>query len=211
LQREIDPELNVALIVPRTEAEGPGERFAVWVQGCPMRCPGCCNPEMLTSTERERVLASELARRALSAGVEGVSFLGGEPFAQADGLAYVARAVRAGGLSVMIFSGYTLAEIKALPGPGPEALLAAADLLVDGRYEAARRTTRRRWIGSDNQALHFLSARYSPLDPRFYEDNHLEIRFDSRGVLTINGFPYEGARTGPSFAARPRTEPEGGR
>ena len=39
--------LSVAQIVPHTEAEGPGVRFALWFQGCPLRCPGCCNPEML--------------------------------------------------------------------------------------------------------------------------------------------------------------------
>ena len=39
--------LSVAQIVPFTEAEGPGVRFALWFQGCPLRCPGCCNPEML--------------------------------------------------------------------------------------------------------------------------------------------------------------------
>ncbi len=39
--------LQVAQIVPVTEAEGPGVRFALWFQGCPLRCPGCCNPEML--------------------------------------------------------------------------------------------------------------------------------------------------------------------
>jgi anaerobic ribonucleoside-triphosphate reductase activating protein len=39
--------LRVAQVVPCTEAEGPGRRFALWFQGCPLRCPGCCNPEML--------------------------------------------------------------------------------------------------------------------------------------------------------------------
>src|SRR4029079_1756775 len=41
---------QVAQIVPVTEAEGPGRRFALWFQGCPLRCPGCCNPEMLPFT-----------------------------------------------------------------------------------------------------------------------------------------------------------------
>ncbi|MFM7150626.1 MAG: 4Fe-4S cluster-binding domain-containing protein, partial [Gemmataceae bacterium] len=39
--------LSIAQTVPFTEAEGPGKRFAIWFQGCPFRCPGCCNPEML--------------------------------------------------------------------------------------------------------------------------------------------------------------------
>ena len=43
----LDTILSVAQIVPITEAEGPGLRFALWFQGCPLRCPGCCNPEML--------------------------------------------------------------------------------------------------------------------------------------------------------------------
>ena len=32
--------LNVARIIENTEAEGPGKRFALWVQGCPFRCKG---------------------------------------------------------------------------------------------------------------------------------------------------------------------------
>lgn len=189
------PLLNVALVIPRTEAEGPGVRFALWVQGCPMRCPGCCNPEFLPFLPKEEISAEDLARRALSAGVEGVSFLGGEPFSQAEGLSYLARRVRKEGLSVMVFSGYTLEEIKRLPDPNAAALLAETDLLVDGRYEAERRTTKRRWIGSENQVLHFLSDRYQPEDPRFYEGNHMEIRLSSRGEITLNGFPILGART----------------
>src|SRR5262245_33508431 len=42
-----EPILQIAQVIPCTEAEGPGKRFAIWFQGCPLRCPGCCNPEML--------------------------------------------------------------------------------------------------------------------------------------------------------------------
>ena len=185
------------MTIPRTEAEGPGVRYAVWVQGCPMRCPGCCNPEMLPFAPRvpaSEVRASELVAACLAVDAEGVSFLGGEPFAQAEGLAAVARGVRAGGRSVMVFSGYTLDELRAMDAPGVAALLAHTDLLVDGRYDDARRTTARRWVGSDNQVMHFLTDRYTPLDPRFHEGNHLEIRLRD-GEITLNGWPALGRHT----------------
>ena len=60
-------ELSIAQIIPDTEAEGPGRRFAVWVQGCPMRCQECCNPEMLRFEGGERVRVSDLVARALEA------------------------------------------------------------------------------------------------------------------------------------------------
>lgn len=187
-------EIQVALIVPRTEAEGPGTRYAVWVQGCPLRCPGCCNPEMLEFRPADARGAEDLVEEACAAEVEGVSLLGGEPFAQADALAPFAEGVRARGLSVMIFSGYTLAELRALPGAGPARLLAAADLLVDGRYDAKLRSQRRRFIGSDNQELHFLTGRYRPDDPRLAGRNHVELRLRG-GELVINGWPVLGPRT----------------
>lgn len=188
--------LQVALIVARTEAEGPGLRYAVWVQGCPLRCPGCCNPEFLPREGGEPRVPEDLVEEACAAGVEGVSLLGGEPFAQADALARVAEGVRARGLGVMVYSGYTLAELRALPGPGPARLLAATDLLVDGRYDARRRSTSRRFIGSDNQVLHFLSERYRPDDPRLSGGNTVELRI-SGGELLLNGWPVLGARTRP--------------
>src|SRR5204863_7524385 len=43
------PVLRVPTIVADTEAEGPGRRLALWAQGCTIRCPGCCNPEMFTT------------------------------------------------------------------------------------------------------------------------------------------------------------------
>mgnify|MGYP001548512049 CR=1 FL=1 len=52
--------VNVALVVPCHEAEGPGKRWALWVQGCPILCPGCCNPEFLAEKERDRRSVDDL-------------------------------------------------------------------------------------------------------------------------------------------------------
>src|SRR5437868_7176146 len=84
-----EPTLQVAQIVPVTEAEGPGVRFALWFQGCPLRCPGCCNPEMLPFEGGEPVTVADVLRQIEAAardhGVEGLTFLGGEPLAHAAG------------------------------------------------------------------------------------------------------------------------------
>src|SRR5436305_40347 len=102
--------LSVAQTVPVTEAEGPGVRFALWFQGCPLRCPGCCNPEMLPFTGGTPLTAAEVLAQvegaAREAGVEGVTFLGGEPLAHAAGASALARALRERGLTVMVFSGF---------------------------------------------------------------------------------------------------------
>ena len=182
--------LRVAHVIPDTTAEGPGRRFAVWVQGCPLRCPGCCNPEMLPFEGGETVLVDALAERMrATAGIEGLSLLGGEPFAHAEACARLAGHARAAGLSVMVFSGFTLGEIEARAGePGVAALLDACDLLVDGRYVASDPDRTRRWIGSKNQRLHFRTARYAPGDPTFAAPNTAELRWTGR-ELTVNGWP----------------------
>jgi anaerobic ribonucleoside-triphosphate reductase activating protein len=59
----------------------------------------------------------------------------------------------------------------------------------------------RRWIGSTNQKIHFLTERYQADDPRWRERNTLEIRL--RGPeLTVNGFP---ARSAVGLWKRPRS------
>jgi anaerobic ribonucleoside-triphosphate reductase activating protein len=184
--------LSIAQVVPWTEAEGPGLRFAIWFQGCPLRCPGCCNPEFLPFSGGESISIADLltqidAARAES-GIEGVSLLGGEPFAHAAGGSILARAVRERGLSVMVYSGYTLEQIREKADAAELDLLAQTDLLVDGPYVREMPETERRWIGSQNQRVHFLTDRYSANDPCWKTRNTLEIRVRGREV-TVNGFP----------------------
>jgi anaerobic ribonucleoside-triphosphate reductase activating protein len=187
-----DVVLSVAQIVPATEAEGPGLRFALWFQGCPLRCAGCCNPEMLPFEGGKPTLLSEVLRQLDAAGgVEGITLLGGEPTAHAAGAAALAREARARKLSVMAFSGFTVEELRARHDPDIDALLAHTDILVDGPYDRERPDHERRWIGSTNQRIHFLTDRYR-FDEQWKKSNTLEIRLEG-GTLTVNGFPAKSA------------------
>jgi anaerobic ribonucleoside-triphosphate reductase activating protein len=192
----LNPPLQVAQVVPATEAEGPGKRFALWLQGCPLRCPGCCNPEMLPFGGGASVPLAAMIERIRRAAdehhIEGLTLLGGEPVAHAASVAPLAREVQRLGLSVMVFSGYTLVEIRRMNDRHADNLLAHTDILVDGPFERDLPETERRWIGSANQQVHFLTDRYRADDPRWRLPNTLEIRL-AGGELQVNGFPARAA------------------
>jgi anaerobic ribonucleoside-triphosphate reductase activating protein len=153
-----------------------------------------------TRTRLPEVLAA-VEEAARLHGVEGVTFLGGEPLAHAASAAALARAVQARGLSVMVFSGFTLEEARALPEPAVADLLSLTDILVDGPYVRDQPESKRRWIGSANQRIHFLTDRYQADDPRWLLPNTLEVRLRGR-ELTVNGFP---ARSAVGLWRRPRS------
>ena len=189
-------ELNIAMRVERTEAEGPGARYAIWVQGCPMRCPGCCNPHMLEFRDAEfSTVESEFERIRSTDNIEGVTFLGGEPFSQAAALGALAARVREIGLSVMVFTGFTLQQLRSAEREDYELLLTNTDLLVDGQYVRELHVSNRRWIGSSNQAVHFLTERYQHMsdaaDGWDSGANTVELRLIGNQI-TINGFPADG-------------------
>jgi anaerobic ribonucleoside-triphosphate reductase activating protein len=183
----------VLRFLPATEAEGPGRRAALWVQGCSIRCPGCFNPHSWPATGGDLIPWPDLAARVRAAaaehGIEGLTLLGGEPFDQAAPLARLADAVRAAGLSVMTFTGHVLEELEAAGRDDWTRLLAATDLLVDGPYVAGRPEPCRPWIGSANQRFWFLTDRYAHLSPDLEaHPNRLEIRISRSGEVAVNGF-----------------------
>ncbi|MDY3559593.1 radical SAM protein [Gemmata sp. JC673] len=187
--------MQIAQVVPCTEAEGPGKRFALWFQGCPLRCPGCCNPEYLPfrggATRTVGEVVAELRRARDEEGVEGITLMGGEPTAHAAAASALARAARGLGLTVMTFTGFTVEELRAKADPAVLELIALTDILVDGPYVREQPDTERRWIGSTNQRIHFLTPHYSH-DEQWRKRNTLEIRVVGREI-TVNGFPAANA------------------
>ena len=173
--------LHVHAVEPRSRANGPGARFVVWLQGCTLACPGCFNPATHAPGVGTALAVSELAAR-IPDDVEGISLSGGEPLQQAAAAAALLAAARARGLSTLMFSGYTLAEIEQLPG-GP-AVLAQLDVLIDGRYVSTERLARG-LRGSANQRIHLLTSRYAMAD---VEDTPVaEIRIGPTGEVVLTG------------------------
>lgn len=174
-------------VIPRTRAEGPGMRFTLWVQGCHNGCPGCYSTALWDAEGGYEAAVSDIIDQIRETeGIEGVTFLGGEPMEQASALAEIAEATRKMGLSVLTFTGLTYEDILREGDPDRLRLLKFTDLLIDGRYEKARHDLSRPWVGSKNQRYLFLTDRYSMEDVEKCE-NRVEFRLDKSGVLRLNG------------------------
>jgi len=105
--------LNVARWVTRSRVNGPGERFVLWVQGCSIHCAGCWNRDTWSHAPRVQMTVDEVLREIDAAdGIDGVTITGGEPFEQAEALLPLVEAIRARGLSVMMFTGREPGELS---------------------------------------------------------------------------------------------------
>jgi anaerobic ribonucleoside-triphosphate reductase activating protein len=158
--------LRIAARVRATRVLGPGLRYALWVQGCPFACPGCIAPEFLPVEGGREIAIVALAREILDTpGVAGVTLSGGEPFAQAAGLAHLLDRVARDrpDLTVICYSGFTRAQLEGRTesDDGVRRLLQRLDVLIDGQYRHELNDSRG-LRGSANQAVHFLSGRIPP-------------------------------------------------
>lgn len=179
--------MRVHRIVERTRAEGPGMRFTVWVQGCHNGCPGCYAAALWDENGGWELRTEELVEKIRNTpGIEGITFLGGEPMEQAAELGKVAAAAREMGLTVLTFTGLLYEDILKEADPDRLTLLAFTDLLIDGPYIQNLHDTSRPWVGSENQRYLFLTERYSMADIERCH-NRVEFRLDKSGVLRLNG------------------------
>lgn len=157
-------QLKVAGMLDCSVTDGPGVRAVVFTQGCPHGCPGCHNPQTHDPNGGQWLDVWELAAKLCRhKGLRGVTFSGGEPFLQARALAGLAAALKAKGLNIMIYTGYTYEELaqRATGDAAVAALLAVGDVLIDGVYVQEERDLALAYRGSRNQRIIDLPATIS--------------------------------------------------
>lgn len=146
-------EIRIAGTVSESIVDGPGFRYAVFVQGCSHNCRGCHNPHTHDPNGGRLVDTDELFAECTENPLnKGVTFSGGEPFLQAAALYELGKRFKEHGLSLWCYSGWTFEELQKR-GEDVQKLLSVVDVLVDGRYVEERRTLSLPFRGSDNQRL----------------------------------------------------------
>lgn len=149
-----NPTLRIAGTVNDSIVDGPGIRYVIFTQGCPHHCPGCHNPQTHDfsggeDADVERILSEIFGNPILS----GVTFSGGEPFCQAEGLVPIAEAIKEKGKHLMIYTGYLLEQLQKLEKPAVNRLLELADVIVDGPFIIAEKNLTLSFRGSENQRV----------------------------------------------------------
>lgn len=179
--------IDVYKILTNTRVEGPGIRFCIWTQGCHKHCPGCRAKETWAFGTGKKYSVNDLYELIKAqTSIEGVTFLGGEPFEQAAELSVLAKFVKNLGLSVVCFTGYTLEELKKKNNTDINLFLQNIDLLVDGGFELENFDLSRPWVGSSNQRYIFLTDFYNEKQIEKYK-NQIEVRISQNGRIEING------------------------
>lgn len=150
------PTLRIAGRVHDSIVDGPGLRFTVFTQGCPLHCVGCQNPETWPLGGGEEVTVSSLVDEMESNPlVTGITISGGEPTIQAGACAELACAARSRGLNVWAYSGYAMQVLQRRAARDDVLMqfLRQIDVLVAGPYVQARRSLTLEYRGSSNQRL----------------------------------------------------------
>ncbi|MDP4133643.1 MAG: anaerobic ribonucleoside-triphosphate reductase activating protein [Bacillota bacterium] len=146
--------LKISGTVSDSIVDGPGLRYTVFTQGCPHHCEGCHNPGTHDFNGGKDIDTQEILKQIFANPLlDGVTFSGGEPFCQPLPLCEIAKEIKAKGLNVVTYTGYTFEELLALKRDGVKELLKLSDVLIDGRFVLKRRKLALYMRGSENQRI----------------------------------------------------------
>ena len=164
--------MYIARILYPIEVLGYGKRVGIWFAGCPHGCVACSNPELWESDPNHEItldnLMSLIQDVCHNNEVDGFTITGGEPFCQSDELDKLVTELNEISDDILIYSGYTLEELKEMQNTSVDHIIAGIAVLIDGKYiESKNNGAILR--GSDNQKIYILNEKH-----KLRYDNYLK-------------------------------------
>lgn len=180
--------LNISHYILETKVLGPYIRSAIWVNGCCFNCSGCI-AEKMNAKAPVQTSVNELVD--VFSGVnstEGISISGGEPFLQASAILEMVNGIKKNrDYGVIVYTGFTLEELRGKKDKAINDLLDSIDILIDGKYKKEL-DDGKPFRGSSNQRIIMLSDRYRDVYEDYYlghSKRDIEIRFDKDRIYMV--------------------------
>ena len=139
-------------ILYETTADGPGLRTSIYFAGCKHYCKGCHNPQSWDMNGGYEVTIDYLLDIIKDDEFADVTFSGGDPLYQCEGVTELARRIKAEtGKTIWCYTGFTYEEV--LENAWLNQILPYIDVLVDGPYIDELRDESLPFRGSSNQRI----------------------------------------------------------
>ena len=178
--------LNIASTTNSSKVLGPGNRFVIWVQGCPFNCHKCIAKDWIPFQKANLIEIEVLAENIVSQDkISGITISGGEPLMQAGRLSKLLDSVsKKKKLNTIVFTGFSMKE---LIWKEAHELLERVDVLITGRFHH-RKNDNKGLRGSWNQEIHFLTDEFRGQEEYFFtkkRDIEFSIINDATSLIGI--------------------------
>ena len=193
--------MRLGRILYPVKALGPGERLGIWVQGCLRDCDGCANPELQSMDKPPlptEMFISMCVQALKSYSLDGITITGGEPMLQAGELSLMLDACRPVCPDVLVFTGYTIEELREKNDKDINDFLSKISVLVDGPF-VKDKNKGEILKGSSNQRIIYLDENYREKYENYISENrHIVDSFAADGGIISAGIhPAEGNEKWP--------------
>ena len=136
--------------------DGFGVRTVIWTQGCSHNCPFCHNPSTHSfdggALFEVDDIKEELSKLTYQ---DGITLSGGDPLFQIEAVTEICKYAKKINLNVWCYTGFTYEKIREMSKIKPiyQEFLNNVDVLVDGKFENAKKDLNLLFRGSSNQRL----------------------------------------------------------
>lgn len=153
--------MEVSNILYPITALGINTRVGIWTVGCFRHCYNCSNPENQYSDKSKETSIDVIIEAMSNFKFDGVTISGGEPFLQISELSKLVKAIIDTFHidDILIFTGYTIEELKSMHNKDVDYILSHISVLVDGPY-IDEEHTELPLRGSLNQKVIILNKKY---------------------------------------------------
>ena len=147
-----EKDIKVAGFVSDSVVDGPGLRFALFVQGCQLSCEGCHNPQTQNFEGGTWMSIGELfAKIENNPLLDGVTLSGGEPLCQAKQLLPLVQKIKDKDLHLAVYTGFVFEKLLEINNQDMLQLLQFVDVLIDGPFVQSLKSHDLKFKGSKNQ------------------------------------------------------------